>query len=243
MKKIKYICIFILIIFLLSGCTANAEITIDEDNKVKESILITDLDYTKDELKNEIQNININGIKNYTYEVFDGKVSFERSYKSVCDYVNDNILGYNFFSSMECNDTKKSYEILAEPLNHEPNGKLEENNDMCEEGSDVCSSEGMQESLPSVFEYNIKVNLQSKALSNNADEIEGNTYIWHFNSYTTSSKNLSLKIKKSVVRNLINNSSSKAAINMFLVIIIIAIIVGVLSYILYNKYKKNKLDY
>lgn len=243
MRKIKYVCIFIIIILLLSGCTANVEITIDKDNKVKESILITGIDYTKEELENEIQNINITGIKEYNYEVIDGNIRFERTYESVCDYANDNILGYNLFSSIECNEKKKSYVVLAEPLNQEANEKLNENNDMCEEGSDVCSSEGMQESIPSEFEYNIKVNLQNKALFNNADEIEGNSYIWHFNPYATSNKSLSLEIKKSVFINLINSSSSKVTINMILVIIIIAIVVGILSYILYNKYKKNKLDY
>ena len=92
-----------------------------------------------------------------------------------------------------------------------------------------------------VDEANIKINLPNKAKKQNADEVvEENTYIWHFDNSKDQVLELEFKINDANSNNKNNINLVKTIVILILVVLVIGILVG---FVLYNKYKNNKLDY
>ena len=92
-------------------------------------------------------------------------------------------------------------------------------------------------------------NKQAHATEQNADEVDGNTYIWKYDE-NTKDKNFYLKISKSALeeskKNYIKNQEIKKnrskIINIGIIVGVILLIACVI-FVFYKKYKKNNFDY
>ena len=222
MKRVKYLLLLIAIIFMLSGCTAQVNIKINKNNTVTEEVIIKNHGLSKEEVKNEIKNIK-SEIKGYEYNIFDDKVTFTKKYENVCDYAKNTFMAYNYFSEIKCSENTFDYNINAITM------YKEENSDMCEPGSDVCSTEGMIGTTNGNYIVNLESDL--KIIDENSNYNSNGVYVWDLNS--TNGQDLNIKVKK-------NNIKLKYTVIgsiLSFVIIIFAIT------ILISKYRKTKVDY
>ena len=95
----------------------------------------------------------------------------------------------------------------------------------------------------------MKIKLPVSATEQNADEVDGNTYIWKYDE-NTKDKNFYLKISKSALeeskKNYIKNQEIKKnrskIINIGIIVGVILLIACVI-FVFYKKYKKNNFDY
>ena len=96
----------------------------------------------------------------------------------------------------------------------------------------------------------IEITLPIIAEEQNADEVNGTTYIWYYNKETPDDKEFYLKISKNLLKetklkyeNNIQKKESIKKISMIGGVIMLVILIGFILFMLYKKYQKNKLDY
>lgn len=234
----KYLIILICLI-MLTGCSTTAELTISGDDKVSEKIYVSEekskvddsgmslseyVDSTLDYFdKSKFSSYNIS---NYT-QGNKAVALFSKESRDLCSSINTSVFK-DFFEAIECNETNKYYEFT---------GKI---NESCDE----------EECYESIIYDNIKItiNLSEKAIKSNADSIVDTKYTWNIDG--KNNKDIYLKIKKNRVDNktstennirnrIVNNNK-----NMIIILLVGSILIILLAAIvLYDKYKKNKIDY
>ena len=192
MKKMKIFCLLTCIL-ILSGCTINYNITIDDN--VKEDIIVND-NIREDNLFEDITNL-----YNAYVPVYINDNSLDFVDKTVIDgveyYKKSNLLnnGNNYSYSLSY-----SHKSLEDYQNTQIWNYLLSNNYIKEDSEKISIRTGYGVKLFSmntgVENLNIRVTTSLKGLENNADRVEGNTYIWSFNTDNYRTKNISLVLEK-----------------------------------------------
>lgn len=241
MKKIKYLLIVICIL-LLTGCTVRSNITVEPYGIVSENVyLLNKTEYLTSE-KYSFEKLidlmvkpykNVLDLKQYSYTYEKGKelsgVKVYKNYDNLCSYFGNSALNQYVYKYMSCTENDYYYEIK----------NATEYIPYCAQ----CAE------WPELGDVEFKIKLPISATEQNADEVDGNTYIWKYDK-NTKDKNFYLKISKSALneskKNYIKNQEMKKNRSK---IIIIGIIIGVISLVVctiiifYKKYKKNSFDY
>lgn len=228
MKKIG----LILILFVLCGCTANSEVTISR-NKVIEKVIVKE-EKSKIEVNDDDYDSMINSYRdlygfdniNYEYKVSninDDKfvgVMATRQYENICDYVNNSYFINYSLSTIKC-ESDDNY-ILSGSVNYFS-------------GEEEAMEGNSLSEIKAVFKLN------KKAISNNADKIEGNVYTWDFRE-GQGEKTVQLEFKQNKIMSIIEANTKKS--KNIIIVIILAISVLLLSLIFgfYLKYKRNKMS-
>ncbi len=242
MKKLKVIGLIIATMFLLSGCTIKGEITVNYDGTVEESVSVlastkvfeSDA-YSKEEMIDSILS-NYQAVlnyKNYSYDyVLDDELSGARVYKTyddICDYFGNSAFNQYVYKYMDCTETDEYY-IITNATNHIA---------YCSDCSD----------WPALDDVEYKIILPFSA-EQNADEQDGNTYIWRYDENSAEDKDFYLKISKASLEEAkeeyekqLEEQKNKNLIITVCVIASILICIVIILFILYRKHKKNKLDY
>lgn len=243
MNKIQYILITLIAFVLLTGCSANANITINYDSSVNENIDVTnsndEIIYGNKSIEESIQ-LYINKyetaleVSDYSCDIHTSNdisgVNIYRDYDNVCSFVNNTIFSQYLYNSISCTEDDLYYEIQS-------NGNVIKNTDK-------------YESWLAPDNVSLSISLPISASEQNADEINGTTYIWKYDETTNDDKSFYLKISKSALEQseaeYNANVSRERTINTALVVVgIIALlaIIGFVGIVLYKKYQRNKLDY
>ena len=243
MSRIKYFVILLISLLILSGCDANVEITLNYEGKTTESIDVFDdnknIIYGDKSVEDSIELVlekykTALSVGNYTSDIYTGKTKsgalIYREYDNICEMVKGTIFSQYLYSNIECTENEYFYEIKSI--------------------GDVVKNTDRYESWLAPENINLRINLPVSAEEQNADEIDGNTYVWKYNSNTQRDKSFYLKISKVSLENynkefLIEQekkSQIKKMINIGIIILVIIILIFI-SVILYKKYKRNKLDY
>ena len=241
-NKIKYIIQSFFLLILLTGCTIKADIVVNYDGSVVESVKV--LSYNdlfgknNENLKHVVdtkinQNKTILEYKNYSYDYEYGKelsgAKVYKNYNSICNYFGNSAFNQYVYKYMECTENDYYYEIK----------NATEYIPYCIECGD----------WPALDDVELRISLPVAAEEQNADEIDGNTYVWKYDE-NTKDKNFYLKISKSslkqneeeYIREQKNKKTLKKTI-VFGIVGIVVIIVVATGTILYKKYKKNNFDY
>ena len=239
MNKLKIIVLIICTMFILSGCTVRGEVTLNPDGTVEESVSVlantrifeSDA-YSKEQLIDSAveEHSAVLDFKKYSYDyVLGDELSGARVYKTydnVCDYFGNSAFNQYVYKYMDCTETDDYYEI-KNATNYIT---------YCSNCSD----------WPALDDVEYKINLPVKPVEQNADEIDGNTYIWKYDE-NTDNKNFYLKLSKASLEqskeNYEINQANKKKNNVALIVIGIIVLLTIISYVLYKKHKKNKLDY
>ena len=172
------------------------------------------------EIKNMI-NENYDLLKQYSYTLGNGNVIFERKYKNICDYAKNNVFAYNYFNSIDCKEKEGYYQLSAKRFKE--SNDSEDDGYMCENNSDVCSSDGIQPNYNNKDFYTIRINTRNEIIKNNADFKNEGIYKWHFS--TDNYKNISLTIKKN--NSLLNSNGIIIGIVSIVIVIIISILLKI----------------
>ena len=242
MKKIKIVLIIVML-FVLSGCTVNSNVTLNYDGKVTEEILLlnkselfgNDAKEINTSLDDEIEYYNsVIDYREYEYEKIVEKdksgVRVYKSYDNICSYFRDTAFNQYVYEHIKCIETEDYYEIESD-TEHIP---------YCVD----CAE------WPILDDVNLILHLPIQASEHNADSVDKNVYTWHFDKETTNDKTIYIKINKNQLKenevkqekkNKILHSAKTIGI---IVLIVSLLIVGYLIFRkLYKKYKQNKLDY
>lgn len=242
MRKIKII-IFVCFMILLTGCSVESNIVMDEYGKVRENVVISEeltrLSTNKDRAETILKST-VNKYKTaldsreYGYDTKikndNGITEFTNNYSSIMDYFENTVFSQYIYKQMKWTETDEYYEI----------SNVSEHITYCEDCSDWPE-------LPTV---KVNITLPFSAVEQDADEINGTTYTWIFDKDTPASKTFYLKINKNNLKEneaeLERNKNQKKDFSKALKIIIILIASGILILIikyLVKKYKENKIEY
>lgn len=226
MKKI----FLVLLTLLLAGCSANVDVNIHKDYSVTEKISIfenkknIDVEsssyeqYVNDFKEFAIQNYNLSGYKyNSTFTGNTISGTTVKKYDNICDYFKNSASITNFFNDVSCIHKSGYYNIVA--------------------SSDYYKCDNDCVEKPEIDNVSLNLMISPKVIESNAKEKNGNRYVWKFSNNTNNKFNL--KIKAKTISKTANNTSTMVLLVVFLIIIILLIF----SYILYRKYKKNRIEY
>lgn len=221
-RKFKFLFISIILIFL-SGCTADYNIDIS-DNEIQES-------FSSVVYKSEIPTSNLEGV-----EADDQLTPFIQNdqYPFLNNY--DIIYDKNIVEEDEYRLVKFKYSYSPEDfINSNSLNKCFENINYSYDDNYVFDLNGYFYCLYTE-KLNINVTTKNKVISNNADEVNDNTYTWHINSSNFDNVDIRLEIEKNTLKDKVNSYS--------LIVISIFIICTVLVFfivLLYKRKKHNKL--
>lgn len=239
--KVKYLLV-LLIIILLTGCNVTSSIEVDSDFNIKETTNISfnnklaDAYYSTSEYAKNFTDYykSAINIKNYNYDIVEGKenssVIFTKQSNDICKQINESLFSQYLYKDVKCEEDDNYIQInsYGEHLLSLPENKKKFD----------------------VDEVNLKITLPVKAEEDNADGVNNNTYTWVFDKNTSKSKSIYIKInkedikeekKQEIKRNERKKTVSK--IKLIGVVIILFTILIVVFYMLYKKYKSNKLEY
>lgn len=210
MKYFKYVFV-ILLMFIMSGCSIDYTLFIS-DRGFDETINVNVIDSLEN---TEIAEKDYNPLHHSDSIIYDKKV--KKGNESI-----DIKLHYNY--SLEEFSNANSFNQAFYNKNIEISDRI----------IDIQLSE--LEGLNVSTDFDIKIKTNNKVLSNNADVVKGNTYIWHVDDKNKENVNVKIKIKRGTL-NKKNNGSINIYIYIFLGIIFVCGIAAV--YFTYKRRKKS----
>lgn len=238
----KKILILVLVIILLTGCTAKSEVKVNYNGNVSEKVTVlsntvafkNDKYSIKQMIEASISNyLKALEFRGYKFETVEGKKEsgayFTNNYNNICSYFQNTGFNQYVYQHISCVEDDK-YIIIKNDTEYIP---------YCEN----CSN------WPSLNKIKLELTLPVNALENNADNINNKTYIWNYDENTTN-KDFYLKISKQELNKnkitVMKQNKDKKVKNMIIVVFSIALVIGcitIISLILYKKYKNNRLEY
>ncbi|MGE5455824.1 MAG: hypothetical protein ACM3O4_01785 [Ignavibacteriales bacterium] len=234
MKKLFKLATLFIFVLVLSGCSADYDLVIDENNVVTEKLKVTipnkiilqgndDIDVF---LENRIKSYkSIRSYKNYVYDSGVGKnnsfIEMTMKYKNLKDYSNSPILN-GIFENLNVVENNKftTFKTVGEYYYNDIYGA---------EPTDDGNGDGLQSGSPTqsaMGDVNITIKLHNKLIESNADieDEKNNVYTWKL---TPDSKQEYIYIKYSndkrydiIIKDFIGNYMT--------VIILTGVIVGVI---------------
>ncbi len=242
MKKIKII-MFICFMILLTGCSVESNVVMNEYGKVKENVIISEelSNLSTNEKRAEtILKSTLNKYKvaldsrEYSYDTKiendKGVVKFTNNYNNIMDYFEGTVFSQYVYRQMKWTETDEYYEI----------SNVSEHITYCEDCSD----------WPALPVIRVNITLPVSAAEQDADEVNGTTYTWIFNKDTPASKTFYLKINKNNLKERKNvvkkKKRQKKALSLISKILLVLMFLGILMLIikyLIKKYKENKIEY
>lgn len=241
MKSIKRIIFIIIILVFVTGCTGNANVVVNYDGSVNEKVDINEINgniiygnFSVSEsldlfIKKYSKALKVSKYSTSKYNnKYDSGIILEKNYNNICEFANNTIFSQYLYKTIKCEEDDLYYELYNV-------GDVFQNN-----------YEDYKE-MPDDRKFSITLPIQAE--EQNADEINGTTYIWKYDK-NTKDKDFYLKISKSALKkneeDYLKAQERKQTMKKLIilgVIVCVIIIIGVIGIVLYKKYKKNKLDY
>ena len=229
MKKIK---IFILLtaVFLITGCEVNYSL------EFKDGIFNEDISFSLENNSNNIETINyLKNSDQYVYYISDDdidKINYNKTIKN-----NNNFVDFNY--SYSYTNGLKDARVLTECFDAYS---------FIEEHDHYLIQTGNKFNCL-VYDYmiadkiNITIKTNNKVLENNADNVDGNKYMWTIDNSNFNNKPILFKVSKELnqtnfVTDFMNNMNNGSFTILF-IMLVAAVMVGVIIFIVYNINKKN----
>lgn len=221
--KIKII-FLTLIIFIITGCSAEYTLTIDKD-KFSETINILE----KESIVSE--NIEKQG---FSDTVANSLANFEgiRSDLNRKKIIENDKVGYQYNYDYEI----KSYSMTPSPV-AECYDSFEIKNSTNEIEIKTSNQFLCYNNYPMIDEFKVTINSNYKLIESNADFIENGKYTWNINYDEITNKPIYIKLEKKI-DNSIKKEGSNLVLNFIKLVILVAILVGIIIFIK----KKTKKD-
>ena len=233
MRKIG---VLLTLIFLLTGCSATYNITI-ENNTISDELIIENAKsetysdgMTYEKLINVYYNQNVaSDINTPGYPEVNKKIE---GYT----YYDKSIIDKNWKYCFKLNNSFAFYDYKNSPLLLEYSFKsIEVNNNKIVINSNTNKGCTLFDNYPYLDNMVINIITNHKVVSNNADEIKENTYTWFINKNNYKTKEIAIQIDKSVVSN--NTLLDEKESNILTIFLIGTLLVAIFIFSFYTYYK------
>lgn len=216
MKKIKLI-IFLLVIFLFTGCAGDYNVTINKDLSINEELNL-ELENTGTEYNKTLKLFTDNNIDENSYHVsVNGSkvvIKYENKFSSIDDYILNSKAYHQLIDEIKYSKVDNYIDIYI-------NQNLKLNND----GNNIGN-------LSDIDFLQINIINPYKVITSNEDALSENTYTWNINKDTINKKILMQFEPK----------SSKILYRVIVPAIVLVICISILTYIIIRNYRKaNKI--
>lgn len=233
MKKLRNIILLLIVVVLLCGCSVKEQITINNDGTVVEKIYVSEdnsilieQEGSVTEIVEEIarpykEEILYNDYKYTNFSNIDSSgVEITKKYNNICNFFNDSLALRKVYNTVNCIENDDYYEISSN-------------------GVKVINSDNHYD----VDKIVIKLKSSSDIIDSNATNVKDKIYEWDLNN-SSSTKPIYIKIKKdSGVEKIVKSNTFSNVIKIIFAIIIICVLLSIISFILYKKNKKNRIEY
>lgn len=216
-KKIKYIVISVLLL-LVTGCSGNYNVKINEDMSVNEELYLT-IENKEGLYQKTLKIFNDNNIKEKDYEVVlsddNLKITYNASYNSIEEYILNSKVYHQLIDNIELNKSNNYVDLYV-------NEKLKLSNfNMKQNGTNLTDLDVLQVNIENPFEVNFS----------NAELVTDNVYTWTIKNGDIE-KNIQMQFKPSL------DIFPYRQVIVLSVVIICFVIIGVSIYIRYKKSQK-----
>lgn len=216
-KKIKYIVISVLLL-LVTGCSGNYNVKINEDMSVNEELYLT-IENKEGLYQKTLKIFNDNNVKEKDYEVVlsddNLKITYNASYNSIEEYILNSKVYHQLIDNIELNKSNNYVDLYV-------NEKLKlSNSNMKQNGTNLTDLDVLQVNIENPFEVNFS----------NAELVTDNVYTWTIKNGDIEKK-IQMQFKPSL-----DIFPYRQVIVLF-VVIICFVIIGVSIYIRYKKSQK-----
>ena len=216
-KKIKYIVISVLLL-LVTGCSGNYNVKINEDMSVNEESYLT-IENKEGLYQKTLKIFNDNNVKEKDYEVVlsddNLKITYNASYNSIEEYILNSKVYHQLIDNIELNKSNNYVDLYV-------NEKLKlSNSNMKQNGTNLTDLDVLQVNIENPFEVNFS----------NAELVTDNVYTWTIKNGDIEKK-IQMQFKPSL------DIFPYRQVIVLSVVIICFIIIGVSIYIRYKKSQK-----
>lgn len=216
-KKIKYIVISVLLL-LVTGCSGNYNVKINEDMSVNEELYLT-IENKEGLYQKTLKIFNDNNVKEKDYEVVlsddNLKITYNASYNSIEEYILNSKIYHQLIDNIELNKSNNYVDLYV-------NEKLKLSNlNMKQNGTNLTDLDVLQVNIENPFEVNFS----------NAELVTDNVYTWTIKNGDIEKK-IQMQFKPSL------NIFPYRQVIVLSVVIICFVIIGVSIYIRYKKSQK-----
>lgn len=216
-KKIKYIVISVLLL-LVTGCSGNYNVKINEDMSVNEELYLT-IENKEGLYQKTLKIFNDNNVKEKDYEVVlsddNLKITYNASYNSIEEYILNSKVYHQLIDNIELNKSNNYVDLYV-------NEKLKlSNSNMKQNGTNLTDLDVLQVNIENPFEVNFS----------NAELVTDNVYTW-----TIKNGDIEKKIQMQFKPYL--DIFPYRQVIVLSVVIICFVIIGVSIYIRYKKSQK-----
>lgn len=216
-KKIKYIVISVLLL-LVTGCSGNYNVKINEDMSVNEELYLT-IENKEGLYKKTLKIFNDNNVKEKDYEVVlsddNLKITYNASYNSIEEYILNSKVYHQLIDNIELNKSNNYVDLYV-------NEKLKlSNSNMKQNGTNLTDLDVLQVNIENPFEVNFS----------NAELVTDNVYTWTIKNGDIEKK-IQMQFKPSL------DIFPYRQVIVLSVVIICFVIIGVSIYIRYKKSQK-----
>lgn len=226
----KYIILLIMLV-VLTGCTANLNINIG-DSSISEELYIKELknlddgisyeDYIDEKISENLGSNTQYDVSNINDSDYFGVKMSKKYDTDICSFVQSSALKLVAYD-IKCEKDNNKYKITGKASYF-----------TCDEDCFMA---------PEVSSGTLNITLPVKAISSNASSIEENTYTWNLGKNEKNDIKLEFKMPNKKDNRTTRQSSSKEKKLSILIIIIIIGTIVIISIDLYGKYKSKKLKY
>lgn len=216
-KKIKYIVISVLLL-LVTGCSGNYNVKINEDISVNEELYLT-IENKEGLYQKTLKIFNDNNVKEKDYEVVlsddNLKITYNASYNSIEEYILNSKVYHQLIDNIELNKSNNYVDLYV-------NEKLKLSNlNMKQNGTNLTDLDVLQVNIENPFEVNFS----------NAELVTDNVYTWTIKNGDIEKK-IQMQFKPSL------DIFPYRQVIVLSVVIICFVIIGVSIYIRYKKSQK-----
>ena len=212
----------ILILLLCCGCNVEYELNIDDYLKLNEFVSIKAISESEKNKINDYDGYLPVDVRTDDYRVYEQKFDDVEYYNIDKKYDNSKLeVGYSF------NIDNFNYSMIAASC-FDFLSAVDTDNKLV-----LSTSRGFLcfENYPELESVNVKITTKREVYSNNADYIEGNTYIWNI----TEGNKDDIYINMSLSSEPIEKKISFWEKNLLLILVISVIVVGTVVYLIFKK--------
>lgn len=225
--------LLIICLLLLTGCNASMTNSVNNDGTVLETVEISEYisnvyleAQTPQELANDLLSVYSDTLDeegySYSSSVTDSEiiVTLTKEFSDICSYFNNSLFVKTSSNNLSCVNKDGNYEIEGDISYF------------------ICGDDCMEP--PSIDNATLTIDLNKEPISSNANTVNENSYTWNFDSSSDTKLELTVKNNDPILNSMVKSVSPVTWVIVGLVIVCIFVLIG---FILYKKYKSNRIDY